>query len=142
MPFSNSSKKERNLQNTEISFFKNLWFEIKYGLKNIYSEIRGFKRGIKNIIKWIPIIYKDADWDYEFLIDILIFKLKSMEEFYFSDKPWRVNAEQRGKQIREARTKLEEAFLDVRTPFTTDKHAQASDRAFNVIKKNIFDWWD
>ena len=31
--------------------------------------------GISNIIKWIPIIYKDRDWDDSYIFDILKFKL-------------------------------------------------------------------
>lgn len=38
-------------------------------------------RGIKNIWKWLPIIWQDRDWDYGFMLKILVFKLENMEWF-------------------------------------------------------------
>lgn len=50
-------------------------------IKNKLSDIRIFFRnifdGIKNLIKWFPIIWKDRDWDYYFIYDVLKFKLKN-----------------------------------------------------------------
>ena len=39
-------------------------------------------RGIKNIIKWTPVIWRDRDWDYYFLFVIMEFKLKQMEKLF------------------------------------------------------------
>jgi len=36
---------------------------------------------IKNILRWIPIIWKDRDWDHTFLYIILYFKLSNMEKY-------------------------------------------------------------
>lgn len=36
--------------------------------------------GIKNLIKWAPIIWKDRDWDYGFLLTIMIFKMTNLEK--------------------------------------------------------------
>jgi len=38
---------------------------------------RNFIYGIKNLIKWFPIIYKDRDWDTFYIYEILRFKLKN-----------------------------------------------------------------
>ena len=59
----------------------NLWYEeIIISLSAFYQEIRCRLRnlviGIKNIIDYIPIVYKDRDWDYEFILDILRYKLE------------------------------------------------------------------
>ena len=35
-----------------------------------------FKRGIRNLIRWVPIIWKDADWDNDYTLRIFIAKLK------------------------------------------------------------------
>lgn len=55
------------------SFFKkiSLWwnFEGQYYVKD-------FKKGISNIIKWFPIIWKDRDYDYKYIYDLLEFKLR------------------------------------------------------------------
>ena len=43
-----------------------LWykFEGKYMFGN-------FKQGIRNLINYFPIIWKDRDWDYHYTLDIL-----------------------------------------------------------------------
>ena len=58
--------------------FKNpkLWwkFEGRYYHKDLY-------RGIKNLLKWIPVIWKDRNWDHTFIYDILEHKLKLQSEY-------------------------------------------------------------
>ena len=39
-----------------------------------------FKQGIKNLIKWFPIIWKDRNWDHDFIFSILKFKLTTQAE--------------------------------------------------------------
>jgi len=41
-----------------------------------------FKLGIKNLFKWIPVIWGDRDWDQYFLLEILRFKISNMEQFF------------------------------------------------------------
>jgi hypothetical protein len=41
---------------------------------------------IKNILRWLPVIWKDRDFDFEFLLDILSFKLLNMYKFFSNDK--------------------------------------------------------
>ena len=36
-----------------------------------------FKRGIKNLIHWFPIIWKDRNWDSHYIFEILKYKLES-----------------------------------------------------------------
>lgn len=42
---------------------------------NIGYKIREVAIGIKNIFRWIPVIYKDRDWDQSYIFNILKFKL-------------------------------------------------------------------
>ena len=42
--------------------------------------LRGIWKGIRNIFKWLPIIWYDRDWDYYFLYKVLYFKLSGMEK--------------------------------------------------------------
>jgi len=46
-------------------------------ITDIFYDI---KNGIKNLITWFPIIWKDRNWDYEFFFDLLKFKLQLMEK--------------------------------------------------------------
>ena len=49
-------------------------------------KLRTFIPNVKRLIKWIPVIWEDREWDYNFLYRILDFKIKNMQEFYESGK--------------------------------------------------------
>ena len=53
-----------------------LWwkFEGRYYHKNLY-------RGIKNLFKWLPVIWKDRDWDHSYIFEIIEHKLKSQAKY-------------------------------------------------------------
>lgn len=36
--------------------------------------------GIKNLIRWFPIIWRDRDWDWVFLAEMMEYKLRRMSE--------------------------------------------------------------
>lgn len=44
-------------------------------------RIKQFFKGINNLIRWFPIIWKDRDWDHHFIFEILKFKLKNQAEY-------------------------------------------------------------
>ena len=39
------------------------------------------KRGIKNLWKWLPIIWKDRDWDHFYIYEIIEFKLRKQANY-------------------------------------------------------------
>lgn len=43
---------------------------------NVFDNINTFFRGVKNIIKWTPTIYKDTNWDYHSIYTILQKKIQ------------------------------------------------------------------
>ncbi len=47
----------------------------------------------------MPAIWRDRDWDYYYLYNILYYKLKHMEEHFNRDNPTIVNSKQYAKQI-------------------------------------------
>ena len=47
-------------------------------MNNIMKKIANFFLSIKNIIRWIPTLYKDREWDYSFMLEIEQKKLKNM----------------------------------------------------------------
>lgn len=47
---------------------------------------RDFIKGIKNVFNWLPIIWKDGDWDQAFFEDAIIFKLGRMSKFFHNSK--------------------------------------------------------
>lgn len=64
-------------------WYKKLWDKIsgwwKYKGRYIPLSIKG---GVRNLIKWFPIIWKDRDWDSNFTYDIISFKLNNMADHY------------------------------------------------------------
>ena len=55
--------------------------ELKYDIKKRIWPIRYFFKSISNIIRWVPILWKDRDWDHSFIYAILSFKLKNQSEY-------------------------------------------------------------
>jgi hypothetical protein len=56
---------------------KFLWWlrwEAKYAHKDLYQ-------GIKNLVRWFPIIWKDRDWDDHYIFEVLKFKLKNQSKY-------------------------------------------------------------
>lgn len=47
-------------------------------MKNLIYFFREFIQGVKNIYAYLPIIYKDRDWDYIFYEQLMLFKFKRM----------------------------------------------------------------
>jgi hypothetical protein len=48
---------------------------------NIRYWHRDFIIGIKNLIRWFPIVWKDRQWDYQFIYSVLRHKLHLTEQF-------------------------------------------------------------
>lgn len=71
-----------NKEKEKLGFIEkvSLWwkFDGKYLIRNT-------KEGIKNIIYWFPIIWKDRNYDHTFIYEILKHKLKSQSK-YIGDK--------------------------------------------------------
>lgn len=65
----------------------------------MYRIKRTFRQ-IKNLFRWIPIIWKQYDWDYRYSIDAFKFQLQKQAEFFESDKAHCMGAKERGQRIR------------------------------------------
>lgn len=65
----------RNIFKRAIDYISTWWrYEVRYTLRN-------FKLGIKNVYYWLPIIWKDRNWDYRYIFTILQHKLKVQAEY-------------------------------------------------------------
>lgn len=73
------------MEHEKISFWKKqkLFWEFEY---RYYA--RNFILGIKNLIKWGPVIWKDRDWDDTFLFEIIKFKISKMAESHGKVLPY------------------------------------------------------
>lgn len=63
------------------------------------KHIHQFIQGIKNLIRWFPIVWKDRDFDYRYLYNILHKKLEHMEQFFESNYAMSMDANKYAKQI-------------------------------------------
>lgn len=51
------------------------WDKIEW-YKYIHWRIRYFYKGVRNIIRWMPTIYHNRDWDHSYIYDVLYKKLE------------------------------------------------------------------
>jgi len=72
---------------------------------------RNIKYGIRNIIKWTPLLYKDRDWDHVYLMKIIQFKMSNMEKL-FRKHGHHVNSDRDAKEIRICITLLDKIIKD------------------------------
>jgi hypothetical protein len=86
---------------------KKFWGKLYYNgaRKGALNKIS--KEGVKNLVKWFPVIWEDRNWDYSYMERILRQKLYMMEKFFYSDKVHIVDAEKVAKEIKECREILD-----------------------------------
>ena len=60
--------------------FENIYYDLLCLLNNIKHFFYDIKYGIQNIIYYLPVIWKDRDWDNEYILDLLKHKLKRNEK--------------------------------------------------------------
>ena len=74
--------------NKKPNFFERIYLWWKFDGRYLHLE---FIRGVKNLWKWFPVIWKDRDWDDHFIWQILIFKLKKQSK-YIGERDWHTRA--------------------------------------------------
>lgn len=83
-------------------------------IDNIISEIKWFFKRIwyviKNIIKLIPILWNNYDWDYNSIINLFVFQLKNVSKHLQSDNTNTLNANLYGKKIDLAITLIDKIY--------------------------------
>jgi hypothetical protein len=57
-------------------------------------------RQIKNVFRWLPIIWKQYDFDYHYSLEVFKFQLQKQAEFLESDRAVTMYAKDRAKRIR------------------------------------------
>lgn len=70
-------------------------------------EVKSIPTGLSNIIKWLPIIYQDRDYDEHYLYLILLKKLKNKEKFFRGDNAFTMDAPIVADEIKEIVIALE-----------------------------------
>lgn len=72
----------------KINAFERLQIWWRFNGRYFHKE---FVRGVKNLWKWLPVIWKDRDWDDYYIWEVLIFKLKKQAK-YIGDRDFHTRA--------------------------------------------------
>jgi len=75
-----------------MSNLKKLWRNINYWPRRKWRQI-------KNVISWIPVVWKQFDFDYSYSLEVFKYQLSKQAKFMESDKPL-VGAKGRAEKIR------------------------------------------
>lgn len=118
-------------------------------------KIKNFIRNVKKLIHWIPIIWKDRDWDYYFIYEVLKQKLIEQERFIREDGIHLYNKED-ANTLKTAIEMIEvvqvEHHIDkyLSSKEWTEEgliksaadHDKAREDLFKYLSDNIEKWWD
>ena len=98
---------------------------------------RNIKYGIENLIKWFPIIVRDRDWDFAYLLEIMKFKIQNMQH---AAETWWITENADKREMR-ATVELLDYFLGNEIYFDDDKYISNKEALTALLSK--FDcWWD
>lgn len=78
------------------NFFRRIWLWWEHDGKYYHKY---FKQGVKNIIYWFPVIWKDRNWDSHYIFEILQHKLKAQAN-YIGKRDFHTRAQLDAKRMR------------------------------------------
>lgn len=108
------------------------WANIRFGFWDIIG-------GIRNVIRWAPVIWFDADFDWEYLASIMEYKLLRMA--YNAASYWHhEDATQAQKEMRicaRLLRRLQEDDYCVRADNTFERGREAADHAMAASAKDL-----
>ncbi len=111
---------------------------------------------LRKLIRWIPIIWRDRDWDYYFIYEILKQKLIDTEDHTRSEG-FHIYNNLEADDIQKAIDMIEKVqteyhlnkYLSEAKEWTTEgmdkatkDHEQARQELFQYLNDNIEKWWD
>jgi hypothetical protein len=119
-------------------------------------KIKEYIRKIKNLIRWAPIIWRDRDWDYYFIYEILKHKLAFTEKFIREKGVHVFNTEDANSILKaidlidKVQTEYHlDKYLSEATEWTTEDidkavedHDKVKQELFQHLNLNIEKWWD
>ena len=103
-------------------------------------------RNIGRVIKWIPVIWRDRDWDEHYLVTILQFKLEQMAMLHIKHGVT-VDRYNTAQEILHAvhlleRTKMEDLDHEFDLLKEVELQAERRQEALDYIAKHMNNWWD
>ena len=138
--------------------------DIDYKRHSFWSSFKGFFIGLYNFWKFRKIIFRDRFWDYSFLVEILVFKLKDMEDNWVKNTHYEGDKFTKGRitVLRKRIESLEDDIQEIEerymgyfsTHVVTDeerlkiyksmrKEIQIlTDKAYKTLGRNLRKFWD
>jgi hypothetical protein len=118
----------------------------RYYLYKIRTFPKDVWRGIKNIIRWTPIIWDDQDWDWAYLSDIMEYKLRRMSKQFRKDSSWCYGANRDSRDTLICAELLKRIRTDDDSRVNIRIHV-ARMKSWNkmlgdIIGKRLQYWWD
>jgi len=95
---------------------------------NIGWKVRDIYRSIRNLIRWLPIIWKDRDWDSHYIFEILKFKLQNQAK-YIGDQ----DRHTRAKRDAQIMTTCARLIQKVQDEYYSMEYMDYEDRIFDFI---------
>lgn len=81
-------------------------------IKTISHKIKRKVWQIKNVFRWLPIIWKQHDFDYHYSIEVFKFQLQKQAEFLESNNSFTTCAKDRAKRIRTVIKLMDKVYND------------------------------
>ena len=130
----------------EEPLLSKLKFEVNYFISNLFTPITVFKEGVIRLFKWLPIIWKDRDFDEHYMVEILQFKLQQMAELHMKHGVT-VSRYETAEELLHAThllelTKMEDLIDSVPLTEEGEMRKKRTKEAFNYIANNMNGWWD
>jgi len=128
---------------------------VKDQIRSIYFSIRRIIRKTKNVLRWLPIIWKDEQWDYYHIYEILKYKLIFTAEHIYKHGCHinsKYDADRMMLCVRLIEKIQNEEYMDVlinddnitmeKIDVACNKQKKAKRILFKLLDKYIEGWWD
>ena len=56
-------------------------FKILLSIEKVFHRIHHFFCKIQRVLRYLPVIWKDEDWDFTYFLNVILVKLRQMEEY-------------------------------------------------------------
>lgn len=99
-------------------------------LKRYMYKVKMFFRSVKNLIKWLPVIWRDRDWDYYYINELLIQKLSHMIVYFENNGYFTCT----GREIERMQTTLK-LLKRLQSGYYGDEPLQYFDQDYTVDKE-------
>lgn len=138
--------------------------DIDYKRHSWFNSFKSFFNGLYNFWKFRKIIFRDRFWDYSFLVEILVFKLKDMEDNWVKNTHYEGDKFTKGRitvlrrrieSLEDDIQEIEERYMDYfSTHDVTDEERYKiyksmrkeiqilTDKAYKTLGRNLRNLWD